>query len=60
MKECPSGNSRSLVKEISSRGCGNGTKSVAAASRGSKPKSKVVRSRKNNSMSKLGSTGLGK
>jgi hypothetical protein len=58
MKDCPSGNSRSLVGEISSRGCGNGNKGVAPAKRGSKPKPKNVRSRKNNSMSKLKGTGL--
>jgi len=58
MNSCPSGNSRSLVKEISSRGCGNGNKGASPASIKAKPKSKVVRSRKNNSMSKLKGTGL--
>jgi hypothetical protein len=58
MKDCPSGNSRSLVKEISSRGCGNGTGSVKPVNQGKKPKPKTVKSRKNNSMSKLKGTGL--
>ena len=58
MNSCPTGNNRSLVKEISGRGCGNGTSQVKPASKTLKPKPKVVRSVREKSKRDLRNTGL--